>query len=58
MSTMMKSTDHLGLECDQIVIACQDTYFEGIKTLFDVSLRPIAENSFEILSLSTMMYGV
>ena len=39
MYKMMKSADHLGLEFDQIVIACQDTNFEGIKTLFDVSLR-------------------
>ena len=53
-----ETADHLGLECDQIVIAYQDTNFEGIKTLFDVSLRPNAENSFEILSVSTMMCGV
>ena len=30
------------------MIACQNTNFEGIKTLFDISLRLMAENSFEI----------
>ena len=55
ISTTMKSAIHLGLECDQILIARQSTNFEGIKTLFDISLRLIAENSFEILNLSAMM---
>ena len=36
--------------------ACQNHNFGGIKTLFDISLRLTAENSFEILKLSTMMY--
>ena len=33
----------------KILIACQNTNFGGIKTLFDISLRLIAENSLEIL---------
>ena len=54
MSTTMKSATHLGMEYDQNLIACQNTNFEGIKTLFDLSLRLIAENLFEILNLSTV----
>ena len=56
MSTTIKAAIHLGLEYDQILIACQNTKFEGIKTLFNISLMLIAENSFEILNLATMMY--
>ena len=56
MSTTKKSAIHLGLEYDQNLIPCQNTNFAGIKSLLDFSLRLIAENSFEILSLSTMMY--
>ena len=52
----MKSAIHLGLEYDQILIACQNTNLQGTKTLFDISLMLIAENSFEILNLSLMMY--
>ena len=54
VSTSMKSAIHL--DSDHNLIACQNTNFEGIKTLFDISLRLIAENSCEILNLSTMMY--
>ena len=56
MSTTMKSAIHLGLDYDQNLIVCQNTNFEGIKTLFDISLRLIAVNPFDILNLSTMMY--
>ena len=51
----MKSAIHLGLDYDENLIAYQSTNFGGIRT-FDISLRLIAENSFEILNLSTMMY--
>ena len=44
MSTTMKSATHLGLEYDQNLIACQNTNFEGVKTLFEFYLRLIAEN--------------
>ena len=50
----MKSAIHLGLEYDENLIACQNTNFEGIKTLFDIILRLIVENSFEILNLSAI----
>ena len=40
------------------LIACQNHNLGGIKTLFDTSLSLIAENSFEVLNLSTMMYDV
>ena len=56
MSTTMKSSIHLGLNYDQNLIACQNRNSEGIKTLFDISLRLIAENSCESLNLSTMTY--
>ena len=56
MSTTMKSAIHLGLEYEKNLIACQNHNFGGTNTLFDISLRLIAENSFEILNLSTMMY--
>ena len=56
MSTTMIAAIHLGLEYDQILIACQNTKFEGIKTLFDISLMLVAKNAFEILNLSIMMY--
>ena len=49
-SKTMKSAVHVGLDYDQNLIACQNTYFEGCKTLFDISLRLIAENSFDILN--------
>ena len=57
MSTTKKSAIHLGLEHDENFWPhARTTNFEGIKTLFDISLRLVAENSFEILNLSTMMY--
>ena len=56
MSATLKSAIHLGLEHDQNLVACQNTNFEGIKTLFDITWRLIAEKSFEILNLSAMMY--
>ena len=56
VATTMKSAIHLGREYDQIFIACQNHNFGGIKTLFDISLMLISENSFEHLNLSTMMY--
>ena len=48
MSTKMKSAMSFGLEYGKNLVACQNHNFGGIKTLFDVSLRLIAENSFEI----------
>ena len=56
MSTTMKSAVHLGREYQQKLIARYNTNFEAPKTLFDVFLRLIAENSFEILNQSSMMY--
>ena len=56
MSITMKSAVHLGREHQQNLIACRNTNFEEIKTLFDIPLRLIVENSFEILNLTTMMY--
>ena len=54
MSTTMKSAVHLGREYQQNLIAYRNTNFEELKTLFDITLRLIVENSFEILNLSTM----
>ena len=56
MSTTMKSAIYLGVEYDKNLIACQNHNFGWIKTFFDTCLRLIAENSFEIQNLSTMMY--
>ena len=56
MSTTIKPAIHFGLGYVKFFIACQKTNFEGIKTLFDVSSRLIAGNSFEILNLSAVMY--
>ena len=56
MSTKMKSAIHFGLEHNQKLIACQNTNFEGTKTLFVTSLRLIAENSLEVLNLPTTTY--
>ena len=53
VSTTMESAIHLGLDYDQNLIARQKTNFEGIKTLFDISLRLIAANSFDILISSS-----
>ena len=50
------SAIHLGLNYDRYVIACQNHNFQGIKTLFDISLGlNFTKNSVEILSLSTTM---
>ena len=54
MSITMKSLVHLGPEHQQNRIACRNTNFEEIKTLFDITLRLIVNISFEILNLSTM----
>ena len=56
MSTTMKSATHLGLDYYQNLIACQNTNFDGTKTLFDMSLKQIADNSFEILNLLAVIY--
>ena len=56
MLTTMKSATHPGLDYYQNLIACENTNFDAIKTLFDMSLKQIADNSFEILNLSTVMY--
>ena len=37
-------------------VACRNTNFDELKTLFDLMLRLIVEQSFEVLSVSTMMY--
>ena len=49
MQTTVRSAIRLGLDYDQNLIACQNTNFEGIKTLFEISVRLIAENSSKIL---------
>ena len=41
MSTTMKSAVHLGRKYQHNSIACRDTNFEEIKTLFDITLRLI-----------------
>ena len=38
------------MKYDKNLIACQSTNFEGIKTLFDITLRLIVHNSVEILN--------
>ena len=53
MSTTMKSAVRFGREYQQNWIACRNTNFEEIKTLFDITLRLIVDNSSEILNLST-----
>ena len=54
MSTTMKSAVHLGSEHQLNLIPRRNMNFEELKTMFDITLRLIAENSFEILNLSTM----
>ena len=44
MSTTMKPALHLGREYQQNLIACRNTNFEEIKTLFDITVRLIVEN--------------
>ena len=56
MSTTMNSAVHLGREYQQNLIACRNTNFEELKTLLDITLRLIVENSVGILNLSTMIY--
>ena len=41
MSTTMKSAAHLGREYQPNLIACRNSNFEEIKTLFDITLRLI-----------------
>ena len=57
MSTTMKSAVHVGREYQQNLIACRNTNFEEIKTLFDITLKLIVENSFETLNLSSMIHN-
>ena len=45
MSTTMKSAVHLCREYQQNLIACRNTTFEEVKTLFDIE-----ENSIEVLN--------
>ena len=56
MSTTMKSSVHLGLQYKDNLVACRNTNFEELKTLFDITLRLIVEQSLEILGVSTMIY--
>ena len=53
MSTTMKSAVHPCREYQQNLIACRNTNFEDLKTLFDVTLRLIVEHSLEIQNLSS-----
>ena len=54
MSTTMKSSVHLGLQYQENLVAYRNTNFEELKTLCDITLRLIVEQSFEILNVSTM----
>ena len=56
MSTTMKSAVRLGREYQQSSIACRNTKFEEIKTLFDITLRLVVDNSSDILNLSTTIF--
>ena len=53
MSTTMKSAVRPCREYQQNLIACRNTNFEDLKTLFDITLRLIVEHSLEILNLSS-----
>ena len=55
MSTTIKSEVHFGREYQQNLIACRNTNFEELKTLFDITLRLIVGNSLEILNVSSMI---
>ena len=56
MSTTMKSAVRVGLQYQENLVAFKNTNFEELKTLFDITLRLIVEQSSEILSVSTMIY--
>ena len=51
----MKSSVHLGFQYQENLVACRNTNFEELKSLFDTTLRLIVEQSFEILNASTMI---
>ena len=51
----MKSSVHLGLQYQQNLAAYRNTNFEELTTLFDITLRLIVEQSFEIQNVSTMI---
>ena len=53
----MKSSVHGGLQFQENLAAYKNSTFEELKTLFDITLRLIVEQSFEILNVSTMIYN-
>ena len=56
LSTTIKSSVHLGLQYEENLVAYRNTNFEELQMLFDITLRLIVEQSFEILNVSTMIY--
>ena len=52
----MKSSVHHGVQNQKNLVEYKNTNFEELKTLFDITLRLIVEQSFEILNVSTMIY--
>ena len=56
VSTTMKASVHLGHYYNENLVACKNTNFKDLKTLFDITQRLILEQSVEILNVSTMIW--
>ena len=56
MSTTMESSVHLGLQHQENLLAHKNTNFEKLKTLFDITLNLIVEQSFDVLNVSSMIH--
>ena len=54
----MKASVHLGPSYDENLVACRNTNFDELKTLFDITQRLILEQSIEIQDVSTMIWNV
>ena len=50
----MKAPVHLGPNFNDNLVACRNTNFGELKTLFDITQGLILEHAFEILNVSTI----
>ena len=55
MPTTMKASVRLGPSYNENLVACKNTDFKELRTLFDIAQKLILEQSVEILNISTMV---
>ena len=56
MLTTMKASVHIGPNYNENLVACRNTNFKELRTLFDITQRLILEHAFEILNVATILW--